>query len=597
MASPFTGSPVDVDPSHQHISPPETGNRIQKRPAPRGTAAYPRKRANKACQVCRARRTKCDNKRPSCTFCEKAGTECVWAPHDLSSFDPASLAILERFDHLESLILSNGSQSQPQALATTPTSELDQQHPLTDQPLGCVALDSINIRIEAILEWKPLQNIIRNLTFPHLESPTESIYHGAVSGLEDLDIVTCNRLLDSFWKRVHSKNPILVQEDVKRYMSQAVLNGIAWNAKSCLVLLICALGTLSTDFKSQDTNHDGHSAQDDPAKGKAQAQHYFSAAQKRISVCLGKRGILEAQCLFYCGVYLTTTMQPEAAWSMFLQAKTSCQSFNWSTQVLPREEDFGSALKRNDTWVAEECTYWTCWKSEIEMHLELSPPGFRILDLWYPDKFPDPPRHTITDSDRSWFFYLAEIALRRLANRILAFIALDHNMDNPQDIARAHENAAEFEQEANDWVQSLPSPHGLDRSSDDVLNFILEGHLGNCYEFIYWPFIKHTINSPFRNLSTDEYVRKGLQVAMDRLNLNRPGFKHRHHGTYYLIRSCTRSAFVLLAAHFKGNLEDLMPIGWFETIWSVVDLLEFWQDELPDARRWRDSMTHLMQQA
>lgn len=85
MASPFTGSAVDVDPSHQHISPPETGNRIQKRPAPRGTAAYPRKRANKACQVCRARRTKCDNKRPSCTFCEKAGTECVWAPHDLSS--------------------------------------------------------------------------------------------------------------------------------------------------------------------------------------------------------------------------------------------------------------------------------------------------------------------------------------------------------------------------------------------------------------------------------------------------------------------------------------------------------------------------------
>lgn len=147
----------------------------------------------------------------------------------------------------------------------------------------------------------------------------------------------------------------------------------------------------------------------------------------------------------------------------------------------------------------------------------------------------------------------------------------------------------------NHRVQSLPSPHGLDRSSDDVLNFILEGHLGNCYEFIYWPFIKHTINSPFRNLSTDEYVRKGLQAAMDRLNINKPGFKHRHHGTYYLIRSCTRSAFVLLAAHLKGNLEDLMPIGWFETIWSVVDLLEFWQDELPIARRWRDIITHLME--
>ena len=85
------------------------------------------------------------------------------------------------------------------------------------------------------------------------------------------------------------------------------------------------------------------------------------------------------------------------------------------------------------------------------MHLELNPPGFRILDLWYPDKFPDPPRHTIAGSDRSWFFYLAEIALRRLANRILAFVAEEHSMDNPQDMGRAHESAAEFEQEANDW--------------------------------------------------------------------------------------------------------------------------------------------------
>lgn len=121
-------------------------------------------------------------------------------------------------------------------MATTPTSELHQQPPLTAQPLGCVALASLNIRIEAVLEWQPLQKILEDLSFPQPESPEESIYHGAVSGLEDLDIVTCNRLLDSFWKGVHSKNPILVQEDVKRYMSQTVLNGIAWDAKSCLVV-------------------------------------------------------------------------------------------------------------------------------------------------------------------------------------------------------------------------------------------------------------------------------------------------------------------------------------------------------------------------
>src|SRR6266536_5050324 len=77
-----------------------------RRPAPRGTAAYPRKRAVTACQVCRARRTKCDNKKPSCSFCEKVGAKCLTSSVDLSPFDPASLRILERLDQLEDILLS-----------------------------------------------------------------------------------------------------------------------------------------------------------------------------------------------------------------------------------------------------------------------------------------------------------------------------------------------------------------------------------------------------------------------------------------------------------------------------------------------------------
>lgn len=117
--------------------------------------------------------------------------------------------------------------------------------------------------------------------------------------------------------------------------------------------------------KEKEIHQDDHISKEDTLRDKAQAQYYFVAAQKRLTACLGKRGILEAQCFFYSGVYLATIMQPAAAWSMFLQAKASCQSFGWFTEVLSREEDPGSASKRNKTWVAEECTYWTCWKSEM----------------------------------------------------------------------------------------------------------------------------------------------------------------------------------------------------------------------------------------
>lgn len=52
---------------------------------PRG--AYPRKRAVRACQTCRARRTKCDNRKPSCSFCERIGAKCVVNdPADLSAY-------------------------------------------------------------------------------------------------------------------------------------------------------------------------------------------------------------------------------------------------------------------------------------------------------------------------------------------------------------------------------------------------------------------------------------------------------------------------------------------------------------------------------
>ena len=37
---------------------------------------YPRRRALQACQICRARKTKCDNERPSCGSCEALGVEC-----------------------------------------------------------------------------------------------------------------------------------------------------------------------------------------------------------------------------------------------------------------------------------------------------------------------------------------------------------------------------------------------------------------------------------------------------------------------------------------------------------------------------------------
>ncbi|CAK7211317.1 hypothetical protein SBRCBS47491_001083 [Sporothrix bragantina] len=39
---------------------------------------YPKKRVSVACDVCRARKTRCDARRPACSFCSQLGIECVY---------------------------------------------------------------------------------------------------------------------------------------------------------------------------------------------------------------------------------------------------------------------------------------------------------------------------------------------------------------------------------------------------------------------------------------------------------------------------------------------------------------------------------------
>lgn len=145
-----------------------------------------------------------------------------------------------------------------------------------------------------------------------------------------------------------------------RFLIQNPFGSLTW-----LKLLICALGTISSDFGDNTEDEGQLLAREEETHRLAKAEHYFSAAQKRIGVCLCKRGLLQAQCLFYSGVYLATTMRLDAAWSFFLQSKAACQNFRCLSGTASQIEDQGSNPGNQDSLLAEECTYWTCLKSEL----------------------------------------------------------------------------------------------------------------------------------------------------------------------------------------------------------------------------------------
>lgn len=119
-----------------------------------------------------------------------------------------------------------------------------------------------------------------------------------------------------------------------------------------------------------------------------------------------------------------------------------------------------------------------------------------------------------------------------------------------------------------------------------MLKFVLRGHLLDCYEWIYFPYLLEAIaHAAPRNPATDEFVVRGLAMAAERIHKNRKGFRHRHHGVWLMLRSCTRSALLLVAAsRAAGGVRDMLPVGWKAAVRGAVEMLAYWRDEAGDAR-------------
>ena len=60
------------------------------------------------------------------------------------------------------------------------------------------------------------------------------------------------------------------------------------------------------------------------------------------------------------------------------------------------------------------------------------------------------------------------------------------------------------------------------------------------------------------------------------------------------MRSCTRSALVLVAAKRSGQVETLLPYRWQLAVHAVIKLLDFWSNECNDSRDRRNILDNAM---
>lgn len=425
---------------------------------------------------------------------------------------------------------------------------------------------------------------------------------------------------------VHCKNPILDETETPRLVRAVFMEGLHWSPASCLALLICALGYISTPSgPSHEVAPQTRAYQD--------AEALFYAVQKRMGPLLLDPSIIGTQCMFLSGVYHMCVFRPTHAWRYFSQALAACQGFPFLTKNAPRQVTTSPGAEISAD-VLEQAEYWSAWESEREVRHELLLTEFPTgSGTHYPTFFPTPPPPTVGTPDGftdpvdlrargAWLFYLAEISLRRLNSRLSSKIrTLHERYATTPTAARSSASSGaghflhilagmipEYENQARQWADSLPKELAIrqeatqmERQEEHICQAVLRGHLYDLWELIYWPFVMATIEllaarRPHHEHPsfTRDICRRGLKAHVRRLHINQPVFLHKHHGTWFMIRSCARSSLVLaIAASYGAH----MPSGWREAVHMTLEMLGYWSAEVRGADVWKEAIEKQLSKA
>ncbi|KAJ5915452.1 hypothetical protein N7466_011385 [Penicillium verhagenii] len=491
----------------------------------------------------------------------------------LRYFDPASLEILDRLNrimntqqdvlkavrdssNLETHTIPDCPSSESYSLPRTVLSEKTNQAELSsrDPAANIFGVTSSNTSPDNVLIWpiflgnyaaKCLQDALFSLSSSGPYGNQSSKKLAKFPFQED----KVSHLMERFFQLVHIKNPILDPEELQEYSRIVIEDGLSWDEGSCLVLLACALGRIAQPFVNgqQMENFDPFNPRDDSSSFEdsdlAEAESFFYLARRRIGVL--DQSIAAVQGFFLCGVYYMYTFRPLDAFQSFHQASVIYQIYSKSRK--------GPTPVLSDS-KTEQTLFWSCFKSEwyvkwsyclssthklhSEILSEIDLPSSGVSCSDYIDVFPNPPHSdasavssTITTTpgsrgrvdhslsnhgqEQAWFYYLSEIALRRIGNRVLStFYKENFTFWKELDIVATIQIANEFFRQLNMWYECLPVPMHFDSGKpgafpDNELPYLLYTRYQEIRSWIFRPFLFLAIHLPPNNIhrsSLDDLV-------------------------------------------------------------------------------------------
>jgi hypothetical protein len=253
--------------------------------------------------------------------------------------------------------------------------------------------------------------------------------------------------------------------------------------------------------------------------------------------------------------------------------------------------------------------YWSCLKSEHETSIEISFPSSGLTKLNYTSHFPAPPIATVTTSEEfyrmhsdfvdatsparihndfaeGWYYYLADIAARRILQRVISSSysgGVSGWLDVP--VKSLLQTATELDRQLTEWHRTLPELISFDveLSADSELAYHLQARFLEIRERIYRPFlyrIAHKGGSMTDQGALSPLVQ--LHASTCAQLIQHWDVRHRHHGTWFMVRQSFTAALLLLAAQRSRVIADEESCE--RSVQHTLSTLRFWEAEAPDLK-------------
>ncbi|KAK6503234.1 hypothetical protein TWF481_008263 [Arthrobotrys musiformis] len=490
---------------------------------------YPRRRATIACEVCRSRKSRCDGSRPKCRLCIELNAECIYREPGIK-LDAGDKLILEHLNRIESL-LQNALPSTPpgSGMAMSASPAISHSTNLSgDGRMAQLNIGMSNNLASGMGAWANIHNISsmpKNHSTPALNllqwpkiNHLVSLPYSPETLLQveldrpplqfntsmNLDLSNTNAYVQAYFERVNVWYAVVNPYNWTSLYKTALSQGFRTGPESCVVLLVLALGQASTRGSiSRVPIHE------DPP-----GMSYFSAAWALLPSLMTRTTMLSAQCMILTSAYLFYLVRPLEAWTLLSSISMKLQlllttnppallptsSRELSERVFWNALLFESVFKSSDLLAELDLPHSGIVTFEESIGL---PCGFEIEDE-------DSPAGV---RDDLWYF-LAEIALRRLLNRVSHLIYSDANRE--RSIATLGPIVGELDYQLTQWYESLPLalqfPHNRVQLSNPIQT-VLRLRYFACRTIIFRPYIHAVLKD--EKLGMDTVVRDNCRKCLE----------------------------------------------------------------------------------